>query len=57
MGKKIIKPRPVEECGYWPFEKKRTYRSYIIGIDEYGEARRYTSNPDELANYFGANPT
>lgn len=57
MGKKIIIPRPIEECGYWPFEKNRTYRDYIIGIDEYGEARKYTSNPDKLANYFGVNPT
>lgn len=58
MGKKILMPRPVEECGYAPYSYNKTkeYLDYIIGIDEYGEPITYTSNPDELSNYFGANP-
>lgn len=55
VGKKIILPREKKTCGYWPFEKEREYVDYIIGVDEYGEPRKYTSNPDKLSNYFGAN--
>lgn len=56
MGKKIILPKPINECGYWPFEKEYEYLDFIIGTDEFGENKYFTSNPDKLANYFGANP-
>lgn len=56
MGKRIIKPLPIEECGYWPYERKREYIDFIIGIDNYGEPKQYTCNPNMLANNFGANP-
>ncbi len=56
MGKKIIRPRPQETCGYWPYEKARAYVDYIIGIDENGENKCFTSNPDKLSNNYGANP-
>lgn len=56
MGKKILYPRSVESCGYWPYEKGEKYEDYIIGIDESGNAKTYTCDPDKLANYFGANP-
>ena len=56
MGKKIIYPMPVEECGYWPYEKQRQYEEFIIGLDEQGNEITFTSNPNKLANYFGANP-
>ena len=54
-GKKIFLPKPIETCGYWPYEKKREYCNYIIGCDEYGENKMYTSDPDKLGNYFGGN--
>jgi hypothetical protein len=56
MGKKIIKPKPIEQSGYWPFEEETQYQDYIIGVDENGDPESYTSNPDKLANYFGSNP-
>jgi hypothetical protein len=57
LGKRIVFPPPVDKCGIWPFEKrKKEFEEFIIGIDEYGENIYYTSNPDKLANYFGANP-
>ena len=58
MGKRILLPKPVEECGYKPYSRneENEYPEYIIGIDEYGEPRSYTSNPAKLTNYFGANP-
>lgn len=55
MGKKIILPKSIEECGYWPYDKKNDYEEFIIGINEYGDNILYTSNPDKLSNYFGAN--
>lgn len=56
MGKKIILPKPVEQCGYWPYEEKYDYLDYIIGIDKDGDPETFTSDPNKLANYFGANP-
>lgn len=55
LGKKIVLPREKKTCGYWPFEKEQEYVDYIIGVDSYGEPIKYTSNPDKLSNYFGAN--
>lgn len=42
----------------WGFaeEKPKKHVDFIIGVDEDGNEVSYTSNPDELANYFGANP-
>lgn len=57
MGKKIIKPSPLEKCGYWPFDSERNYEEFIIGTDEAGEDIYYTCNPNKLRNYFGANPS
>ena len=56
MGKKIIFPPPVENCGYWPYEKEREYEEFIIGMDEMGQEIKYSCNPDKLNNYFGKNP-
>lgn len=55
LGKKIIPPEPVEQCGFWPYEKEKEYQEFIIGADEHGEPVSYTCNPDLLNNYFGAN--
>ena len=49
-------PRPIEECGFWPFEKEKEYEEYILGTDTDGQPISYTCNPDLLGNYFGANP-
>ncbi|MGD1902190.1 MAG: hypothetical protein ACFB9N_08120 [Geitlerinemataceae cyanobacterium] len=56
LGKRVIRPLSIEKCGGWPFKKEKTYESFIIGVDEEGEDVLFTSNPDELGNYFGANP-
>ena len=57
LGKKVISPEPVEECGFWPYEKETEYEEFIIGADEHGNPISHTSNPDLLNNYFGANPS
>lgn len=56
MGKKILYPRPVDTCGYWPYEREEEYIDFIIGLDENGDKKTFTCNPDMLANYFGKNP-
>lgn len=55
-GKKIIYPRPVETCGYWPFEKEEEFVDFVIGLDENCNEKSFTCNPDKLADYFGNNP-
>ncbi len=56
LGKKIIRPRNIRTCGFWPFEKERTYADYIIGMDENGEEITHSSDPNTLSDYFGTNP-
>jgi len=57
LGKKLIAPLPIEKCGLWPFdEEKEEYVDFIIDADENGDPVTYSSEPDKLANYFGANP-
>jgi hypothetical protein len=57
IGKKIIAPPPVEECGVWPFETRRDrFVEFIIGVDANSRNILYTADEDELANYFGKNP-
>ena len=56
LGKALIPPPADSEAGIWPFEKDDDREvEFIIGTDENGNPVEYTSNPDELANYFGAN--
>lgn len=55
VGKKILLPRDKKTCGYWPFEKEREYVDYIIGVDAYGEPRKFTSNPAKLSDYYNTN--
>lgn len=57
MGKKVIMPSPIEECGYWPYEKEEKYEDYIIGIDDNGKEIFSTCDPDKLNNYFDSNPS
>ena len=56
IGKKIFMPSPIKECGYWPYEKEKSYEEFIIGADEFGKEIFNTCNPDKLDNYFGNNP-
>jgi len=58
LGKVIIPPPPIEECGQWPFDEKSMEQevSFIIEVNSDGTPVEHTSNPDQQANYFGANP-
>ena len=58
LGKRLIPPLPKEKSGFWGFaaEEPKKHVDFIIGIDENGYEIAHTSNPDCLANYFGANP-
>lgn len=55
-GKRILDPPPPEASGIWPYEKEREYETFIIAVDDLGHEITHTSDPDELANYFGKNP-
>lgn len=57
LGKKIIAPEPIEDCGFWPYEREKEYEDFIIGSDQRGNSISYTSNPNCLNNYFGSNPS
>ena len=56
LGKRIIPPPPIERSGVWPHRHEKEYEEFVIGYDTEGEPASYTSDPDLLANYFGANP-
>jgi len=58
LGKHLIEPLPKSKSGLWGFDEndKKSYVDFVIGATEDGDDITHTSNPDLLANYFGANP-
>lgn len=57
LGKRIIKALPKEKIRIWTYENEpKNYEYFIIGLDEDGDPITHSSDPDKLANYFGANP-
>lgn len=58
IGKRLIEPLPKEKSGFWGFAEKGQKKcvNFIIGVDKEGNEVLHTSDPDRLANYFGANP-
>lgn len=58
LGKRLVEPLPKSKSGFWGFaeEADKRYVDFIINVDENGDEETYVSNPDALANYFGANP-
>jgi hypothetical protein len=58
LGKVILAPLARDKAGIWPFSSDEDERavSFIIGVDEEGNAVEHTSEPGALSNYFGANP-
>src|SRR5262249_22314122 len=58
VGKKLIDPLPLRECGVWPYERqdKRQFAEYIIGVDAKGQNVVHSCDEDTLANYFEKNP-
>lgn len=55
LGKRLIDALPIETCGVWPYENEKNYKNFIIGTLDNGSDAVFTSNPDELADYFGKN--
>lgn len=57
LGKRLIPPLPKEKSGFWGFAKKEPekFAEFIIGQDDDGTEVINTSDPDSLANHFGAN--
>lgn len=56
MGKKLVCGGDISSSGYWPFDKEKKCESFIIGIDENGDEVEFSSEHQNLANYYGANP-
>ena len=57
FAKNVISGCSLCDSNIWPYNEEKTYVDFIIGIDENGKEIRYTCNPKDLNNYFGANPT
>ena len=56
LATRVITAPPIERAGVWPYEADDAhYPEFIIGSDDLGNAARFTCDPDQLANYFGAN--
>lgn len=58
LGKRLMAPNSKSKRGFCSFAEEPTkkYVDFIINIDESGDEVTHTSNPDALANFFGANP-
>ncbi len=56
-GKRLVRPLAKSKSGLWGFaEEQKEYAEFIIDVDENGDEIIHTSDPDALANNFGANP-
>ena len=57
IGKRLIPPLPKEKSGLWGFaeEEPKKHVDFLIGTDDRGDEVTYSSDPDRLANHFGAN--
>lgn len=57
VGKRIVFPLPITQCGVWPYdqEQQARYVDFIISVDERGSPVTHSCDPDGLANYFGKN--
>jgi hypothetical protein len=52
IGKKLIPPLPKEKSDFWPYQKPKQHADFIVGVDAGGEPVSFTSDPDQLSNYF-----
>ena len=51
LGKKLLPPLPLEDCGIWPFdESPKTFQEYIVSVNEDGTPIHYTCDPAVLDN-------
>ena len=56
-GKKLFMPLSKPKRNIFDLEERRgKYVDFIIGVDDVGNSIDFTSDPDKLANFFGANP-
>lgn len=56
-ARSVVDPKSRETCGIWPYEPEDDYYpEFLIREDPDGTEVRFTCNPNELANNFGANP-
>ena len=58
LGKRLVAPTSKAKSGFCGFAEEMSEKAvdFIVGIDENGDEVANTSNPDTLANFFGANP-
>jgi len=58
LGKVIIEPPPIEKSGMLPFKEDNDDKEvpFVIRVDGEGESIEFSSNPDNLGDYFGGNP-
>ena len=57
LATRVLPPPPIEASGIWPYEVADThFPAFVINTDELGNPVQFTCDPNQLANYFGANP-
>lgn len=54
IGKKIVWGCDIKDSGIWPYNTKKEYLDFLIGLDK--NEIKYTSDSNKLSNYFGVNP-
>ncbi len=55
-GKKLIFGSVLKDTDEWPNEDIEQFEEFIIGTDSRGADVVFSSNPENLANFFGSNP-
>ena len=58
FARSIVRPKNVNECKIWPYDRKteEQFPEFIVAELPDGSYKRFSCDPSKLANYFGANP-
>lgn len=51
IGKKLVAPLPIEQCGVYPYESERDALSYVVGQDGQGRPVERVADPHDAAHY------
>ena len=49
FGKKVLFGCKLKDCNIWPYNEKKQYIEFIVGVDDNGRELHYTCDPSKLS--------
>lgn len=57
IGKRMVRPLPLRKVEQWASGKQDRYETFVVGVDEDGDAIHHTANPDAVTYARSPYPT